>query len=100
MTIQEISNIVGIVATALGAVGTLARAVPADTWARWERELPRVANSLRAARAFGPDVVKGLRAVWAVVRGTPWGRRIAPVVDAVDAALPRDTVAPPPVGGA
>jgi hypothetical protein len=50
-------------------------------------------------RAAGPDVVKFARAVWAIVRGTPWGQRIAPVVDAVDRALPRDTVAPPPPAG-
>lgn len=99
MTIQEINNVVGIVATVLGIVGTLARAIPAETWARWERDLPRVANSLRFARAVGPDVLKALRAAWAVLRGTPWGARVAPAVDAVDAALPRETQAPPPAQG-
>lgn len=96
MTLQELSNLIGVVATVLGIVGTLARAIPAETWARWERDLPRVANSLRFARAVGPDVLKALRAAWAVLRGTPWGARVAPAVDAVDAALPRETQAPPP----
>lgn len=96
MTLQELNNIIGAAATVLGIVGTLARAIPAETWARWERDLPRVANSLRFARAVGPDVLKALRAAWAVVRGTPWGARVAPAVDAVDAALPRETQAPPP----
>lgn len=96
MTLQELNNLIGAAATVLGIVGTLARAIPAETWARWERDLPRVANSLRFARAVGPDVLKALRAAWAVVRGTPWGARVAPAVDAVDAALPRETQAPPP----
>lgn len=96
MTLQELNNLIGAVATVLGIVGTLARAIPAQTWARWERDLPRVANSLRFARAVGPDVLKALRAAWAVLRGTPWGARVAPAVDAVDAALPRETQAPPP----
>ncbi len=96
MTLQELNNLIGVVATVLGIVGTLARAIPAETWARWERDLPRVANSLRFARAVGPDVLKALRAAWAVLRGTPWGARVAPAVDAVDAALPRETQAPPP----
>ena len=94
MTLQEINNTIGVVATALGVIGTLARAIPAGTWARIEKDLPRVANSLRFARAVGPDVLKALRAAWAVVRGTPWGQRVAPAVDAVDAALPRETVVP------
>lgn len=94
MTLQELNNIIGAVATVLGIVGTLARAIPAETWTRWERDLPRVANSLRFARAVGPDVLKALRAAWSVVRGSPWGARVAPAVDAVDAALPRETVAP------
>lgn len=96
MTLQELNNLIVVVATVLGIVGTLARAIPAETWARWERDLPRVANSLRFARAVGPDVLKALRAAWAVLRGTPWGARVAPAVDAVDAALPRETQAPPP----
>lgn len=96
MTLQELNNLIGAVATVLGLVGTLARAIPAETWTRWERDLPRVANSLRFARAVGPDVLKALRAAWAVLRGTPWGARVAPAVDAVDAALPRETQAPPP----
>ena len=100
MTLQEINNVVGVVLTVFGVLGTLARAIPAPAWERIEREFPRVANTFRAMRAAGPDVVKFARAVWAVVRGTTWGRRIAPVVDAVDRALPRDTVAPPPAGGA
>jgi len=99
MTLQEINNLIGAAATVLGIVGTLARAIPAATWARWERDLPRVANSLRFARAVGPDVLKALRAAWAVVRGTPWGARVAPAVDAVDAALPRATQAPSPSQG-
>lgn len=100
MTLQEINNVVGAVLTVFGVVGTLARAIPAPTWEAIERKLPRVANSFRFARAIGPDVVKAARAAWAIVRGTPWGQRIAPVVDAVDRALPRDTVAPsaPKVG--
>jgi hypothetical protein len=101
MTLQEINNVVGAVLTVFGVIGTLARAIPAPAWERIEREFPRVANTFRAMRAAGPDVVKFLRAVWAIVRGTPWGQRIAPVVDAVDRALPRDTVAPmAPKGGA
>lgn len=97
MTIQEINNLVGVVATVLGIVGTLARAIPAETWARWERDLPRVANAARLARALGPDVVKAARVAWAILRGTPWGARVAPVVD----PLLRETVAPPaPNGGA
>ena len=104
MTLQEINNAVGVALTIFGVIGTLARAIPAPAWARIERELPRVANTFRAMRAAGPDVVKFARAVWAVVRGTPWGQRIAPAVDAVDAALPRETVAPSapssPTGGA
>jgi|694.fasta_scaffold51827_12 hypothetical protein len=99
MTLQEINNVVGVVLTVFGVLGTLARAIPAPAWTRIERELPRVANTFRAMRAAGPDVVKFARAVWAIVRGTPWGQRIAPVVDAVDRALPRDTVAPPPPAG-
>ena len=94
MDLQEINNTVGTVAAALGIVGTLARAIPAGTWARIEQSWPRVANAIRFARAVGPDVVKALRAAWAVLRGTPWGTRVAPVVDAVDRALPRETVAP------
>jgi hypothetical protein len=101
MTLQEINNTVGLVATALGVVGTLARAIPATTWEAIERKLPRIANAFRFARAVGPDVVKAARAAWAILRGTPWGASVAPVVDAVDRALPRETVAPDaPKGGA
>lgn len=97
MDIERINTVVGITMTALGAAGTIARAIPAATWVKIERELPRVANAARLARALGPDVVKAARVAWAILRGTPWGARVAPVVD----PLLRETMAPSsPTGGA
>lgn len=97
MDIERINTVVGITMTVLGAIGTVARAIPAATWLKIEKDLPRVANAARLARALGPDVVKAARVAWAILRGTPWGARVAPVVD----PLLRETVAPPaPNGGA
>lgn len=96
MDIERINTVVGITMTVLGAIGTVARAIPAATWLKIEKDLPRVANAARLARALGPDVVKAARVAWAILRGTPWGARVAPVVD----PLLRETVAPPaPNGG-
>ena len=52
MDIERINTVVGITMTALGAAGTIARAIPAATWVKIERELPRVANAARLARAL------------------------------------------------
>ena len=97
MDIERINAVVGITVAVLGAAGTIARAIPATAWLKIERELPRVANTARLARALGPDVVKAARVAWAILRGTPWGVRVARVVD----PLLRETMAPDaPKGGA
>lgn len=88
---------VSAIMTALGVIGTAARAIPTETWQRWEQDVPRAANALRLARALGPDVVKAARVVWAIVRGTPWGRSVAHVVDPV---LRPPSVPPAAKGGA
>jgi len=95
MDIERINAVVGITMTVLGAIGTVARAIPAATWLKIEKDLPRVANAARLARALGPDVVKAARVAWAILRGTPWGARVAPVVE----PLLRETVAPPSPNG-
>lgn len=62
---------VGAFALAAGLITTIARQLPAEVWARLHA-IPRVDNVLRALRAGGLDVVKFLRAVAAVLTGTPW----------------------------
>lgn len=70
-------------------VVALARAIPADRWARLERDWPRLANLARFLRAIFPDLVKAARTLVAIWTGRPWPAQPPPLDPTAGPVLPR-----------
>lgn len=83
MNIERLNDYVSAAMTLGGLIVAGLRMVPPDAWAKIEAEYPRGANLARVLRALAPDVIKAARAAWSVLRGVPWARPVAPIVDKV-----------------